>query len=139
LIDSLLGKSPYLAPFARLGKGRSAGIADLRFGNVQHADWAAHRKHEQTVDERLPTPLPQGVPVYLVAAVQTETPAPVRNAWIGDGLVPKASALGEHPRPELTLAVPTSHKRVIAGANHWDLLNHPEVLQHLLNWLKPGS
>jgi alpha-beta hydrolase superfamily lysophospholipase len=31
----LLGISPYVAPFARLGKARSAGITDLRYGNVQ--------------------------------------------------------------------------------------------------------
>jgi pimeloyl-ACP methyl ester carboxylesterase len=135
LIDSLLGKSPYLAPFARLGKARSAGIADLRFGNVQQGDWAAHRKHDQTVDERLPTPLPQGVPAFLVAAVQAQRRDHPRNAWIGDGLVPLASALGEHVNPALALTVPESHTLVLTGANHWDLLNHPGVYQRLLTWL----
>jgi pimeloyl-ACP methyl ester carboxylesterase len=135
LIDSLLGQSPYLAPFARLGKGRSAGISDLRFGNVQQADWSAHRKHDQKVDERLPTPLPQGVQTFLVAAVQAQRTDAARNAWIGDGLVPLASALGEHARVAMALTVPDSHKQVVTGANHWDLLNRPEVYQQLLNWL----
>ncbi len=31
-VDMLFGVSPYVAPFARLGKARSAGITDLRFG-----------------------------------------------------------------------------------------------------------
>ncbi len=136
LIDSLLGQSPYLAPFARLGKTRSAGIADLRFGNVQPADWAAHRKHDQTVDERLPTPLPQGVKTYLVAAVQAQRTDHPRNAWVGDGLVPLDSALGEHAKPALALRVPDSHKRVLTGTNHWDLLNRPEVYRQLLAWLQ---
>ena len=135
LIDSLLGQSPYLAPFARLGKGRSAGISDLRFGNVQQADWSGHRKHDQKVDERLPTPLPQGVQTFLVAAVQAQCADAARNAWIGDGLVPLASALGEHARVAISLTVPDSHKQVVTGANHWDLLNRPEVYQQLLNWL----
>jgi pimeloyl-ACP methyl ester carboxylesterase len=135
LIDSLLGQSPYLAPFARLGKGRSAGISDLRFGNVQQADWSGHRKHDQKVDERLPTPLPQGVQTFLVAAVQAQRTDAARNAWIGDGLVPLASALGEHARVGMALTVPDSHKQVVTGANHWDLLNRPEVYQQLLNWL----
>ena len=139
LIDSLLGQSPYLAPFARLGKARSAGIADLRFGNVQQADWSAHRKHDQKVDERLPTPLPPGVQTYLVAAVQAQRRDDARNAWIGDGLVPLASALGEHARAELALSVRDSHKQVVTGANHWDLLNSPEVYQQLLAWLSPPS
>ena len=135
LIDSFLGKSPYLAPFARLGKGRSAGISDLRFGNVQEADWSAHRKHDQTVDERLPTPLPMAVQTYLVAAVQAQRLDDARNAWIGDGLVPLASALGEHESAAMSLLVPDSHKLVVTSANHWDLLNHAEVYQQLLNWL----
>ena len=136
LIDNLLGKSPYLAPFARLGKARSAGIADLRFGNVQPADCAAHREHGQKVDTRLPTALPQGLPGFLVAAVQAQRKDHPRNAWIGDGLVPQASALGEHARAEMTLAVPDSCKLVVTGTNHWDLLNHPGVYQQLLTWLQ---
>jgi pimeloyl-ACP methyl ester carboxylesterase len=136
LIDSMLGKSPYLAPFARLGKARSAGIADLRFGNVRQGDWAAHRKHDQTVDERLPTPLPQGVPAFLVAAVQAQRRDHPRNAWVGDGLVPLASALGEHANPALALTVPDRHKQVLTGASHWDLLNHPGVYRQLLAWLQ---
>ena len=135
LIDSLLGKSPYLAPFARLGKGRSAGISDLRFGNVQQADWSAHRKHDQKVDGRLPTPLPLGVQTYLVAAVQAQRVDDARNAWIGDGLVPRASALGEHESAAMSLLVPDSHKLVVTNSNHWDLLNHAEVYQQLLAWL----
>ncbi len=135
LIDSLLGKSPYLAPFARLGKGRSAGISDLRFGNVQQADWSAHRKHDQKVDGRLPTPLPLGVQTYLVAAVQAQRVDDARNAWIGDGLVPRASALGEHESAAMSLVVPDSHKLVVTNSNHWDLLNHAEVYQQLLAWL----
>ena len=135
LMDRLLGTRRNRAPLAGRGTGRSAGIADLRFGNVQQADWAAHPKHAQKVDARLPTPLPQGVPCYLLAAVQAQREDAARNAWIGDGLVPQASALGEHARAELTLAVPDSHKHVVTGANHWDLLNHPGVYQQLLGWL----
>jgi pimeloyl-ACP methyl ester carboxylesterase len=139
LIDSLLGQSPYLAPFARLGKARSAGIADLRFGNVQQADWSAHRKHDQKVDARLPTPLPPGVQSYLVAAVRAQDAHDARKAWIGDGLVPLPSALGEHAKAAMALVVPDNHKRVVTRANHWDLLNSPEVYQQLLAWLLPAT
>jgi pimeloyl-ACP methyl ester carboxylesterase len=139
LIDSLLGQSPYLAPFARLGKARSAGITDLRFGNVQAADRSASTKHDQKVDTRVPTPLPPGVPVYLVAAVQAQRAEAARNAWIGDGLVPLASALGEHADGAMALDVPDDHKHIVTGANHWDLLNRPEVYQQLLTWLAPAS
>ncbi|MCU0952979.1 MAG: GPI inositol-deacylase, partial [Burkholderiaceae bacterium] len=60
LVDAALQLSPYVAPFARLGQARSAGITDLRFGNLQHADGAGRDRHAQRVDDRVPTPLPSG-------------------------------------------------------------------------------
>ena len=38
-VDLLLGTTPYSAPLARLGKIRSAGITDLRFGYLLDKDW----------------------------------------------------------------------------------------------------
>jgi hypothetical protein len=31
--------------------------------------------------------------------------------------------------------VPAAHQHVVAGANHWDLLDHPEVAAVLRAWL----
>lgn len=53
----------------------------------------------------------------------------------GDGLVPVDSALGRHPHPALTLAFPPPHQRIVAGADHLDLLDHPEVWTQLRTWL----
>jgi pimeloyl-ACP methyl ester carboxylesterase len=134
LLDSVLDMSPYLAPFARLGRARSAGISDLGFGNLQNGDWQVPA-HAAQQDTRLPTPLPAGMPTYLVAAVQAQQADHARNALIGDGLVPLASALGEHTDPARTLPVPDQHKLVVTGANHWDLLNHAQVGKSLQRWL----
>lgn len=38
-LTAVLGRSAYTAPFARLGKIRSAGITDLRYGNLLDEDW----------------------------------------------------------------------------------------------------
>ncbi len=38
-LQRLVGISPYTAPLARLGMIRSAGITDLRHGNVLDQDW----------------------------------------------------------------------------------------------------
>ena len=135
LVDRLLGVSPYVAPFARLGKARSAGITDLRFGNLQHADWQGRCRHDQRHDDRVPTPLPAGVAVGLVAATTAEHPASLRSALLGDGLVPLSSALGRHRDPALALTVPADHQAVVTGANHWDLLSRPEVYARLRDWL----
>lgn len=137
LVDTLLGFSPYVAPFGRLGRARSAGITDLRYGNLQDADWQGREHHAQKHDDRRPTPLPAGVDAYFVAATRAQAGTGLASTAIGDGLVPLASALGEHRDPALALAVPTSHQRVIEGANHWDLLNRAEVHAQLVAWLGP--
>lgn len=143
-VERLLGISPYAAPFARLGKVRSAGITDLRFGNLQDGDWQHRSRHDQQHDDRLPTPLPAGVDIYLVAATsQPRSGHPVRRAVgrvmgqvVGDdGLVPLASALGQHHDPALALAVPGSRQFVLESASHWDLLGRPEVYARLRAWL----
>jgi len=135
LVDTVLSVSPYVAPFARLGKTRSAGITDLRFGNLQDADWQHRDRHAQKRDDRQPTPLPEGVQSYLVAATTSAQATGLRSATLGDGLVPLASALGEHRDPRLALKVPKSHRMVVTSANHWDVLNRDVVYQQLRAWL----
>ena len=57
----------------------------------------------------------------------------------GDGLVPLASALGDHPEPPYALHVPEADRLVLTGANHWDLLDRPEVAARLAQWLAPAA
>jgi hypothetical protein len=137
-LDQLLGLSPYVAPFARLGKARSAGITDLRFGNLQDADWQGRDRHAQRRDDRRPTPLPAGVDSFVIAATLAETPGQLPHALLGDGLVPLASALGEHRDAGLALQLPRSHRHVIASCGHLDLLCHDAVRSQLLRWLGPA-
>jgi hypothetical protein len=135
LVDGALGLSPYVRPFARLGKGRSAGITDLRYGNLRDADWQGRDRHAQRRDDRLPTPLPRGVATYAVAATLADHPGPLHRAVIGDGLVPLASALGEHRDPALALDIPAARRHVVAACGHLDLLCRDEVVATLRDWL----
>ena len=64
----LLGVSRYSAPLAKLGKIRSAGVTDLRFGSVIDEDWSGRDRFEHGGDPRRPVPLPEGVACYAVAA-----------------------------------------------------------------------
>ena len=134
-VDRVLGLSPYVTPFARLGHARSAGITDLRFGNLQDADWQGRERHTQRHDDRRPTPLPPRVAAYCVAATTAESTQSLRSQVLGDGLVRIASALGHHRNPNLALGVPPSRQRVVTGAHHWDLLSRPEVDAALQEWL----
>ena len=133
LVDSVLGISPYAAPLARLGQTRSAGITDLRFGNVQDADWQDPRARQG--DGRVATPLPAGVRTFLVAATTAASADGWRSATVGDGLVPLASALGRHRNAALALGVPARRCFVATGAHHWDLLDRADVYAKLRTWL----
>ena len=134
-LDMLFGISPYVRPFARLGKGRSAGITDLRYGNLQDADWQGRDRHAQHHDDRRPMPLPVGVQAFAVAATTGDHVGSMRSRVMGDGLVPLASALGEHRRPAMVLGVPEAQRLVLCSANHWDLLDRSEVTEALQRWL----
>lgn len=48
VIDMLLGSTPYSAPLARIGLVRSAGIQDLRHGNVIDEHWGRRRPSAPT-------------------------------------------------------------------------------------------
>ena len=135
-IDRALGLSPYVAPFARLGRSRSAGITDLRFGNVRECDRPGRDRHAQHHDDRPATPLPAGVDSYLLAATTAERASGLQGAVIGDGLVPVDSALGRHRNPSMCLRVPSSHQRLVTGCSHLGLLDNAEVLQQLRAWLQ---
>jgi pimeloyl-ACP methyl ester carboxylesterase len=134
-VDMLFGVSPYVAPFARLGKARSAGITDLRFGNLQPADWQGRDRHSQRHDDRRPTPLPAGVDCFILAATKAAKVGGLHSRVVGDGLVPLASALGEHREPQHTLKVPKHHTRIVTSADHWDLLSREDVYAQLRAWL----
>ena len=128
LIDLLLGVSVYSAPFARLGQIRSAGVTDLRYGYVLDQDWEGRDRFAYVRDHRSSCPLPRGVDCYAVAGTTARTG---KRRLPGDGLVPVDSALGHHRDPRRRLRFPESHRAIIHGASHLDLLDSPEVYAHL--------
>ena len=143
-INVLLEGSPYVAPFSRLGKRRSAGITDLRYGSLVDEDWHGHDRFAHRADERVIVPLPVGARSYAVAAMLSAAPrsqegallenrAPLRDRLLGDGLVPLDSALGRHADP--ARALPFDATWVGYGLGHRDLLTRPEVIEQIEAWL----
>ena len=104
--DQLIAISPYSAPFVKLGKVRSAGITDLRHGASGDAPM-----------------LPKHVRLYAIAART-------------DGLVPIASALGEHTDPARDLRLPKARRWVATGTHHLGLLGSDAVYQRIARWLR---
>ncbi len=133
-LDVLLGISRYSVPLAQLGKIRSAGVTDLRFGNVLDEHWRGRDRFELGVDTRSPLPLPDGIACYAIAGT---TDGESAEKLAGDGLVPVDSALGLHDKPELTLALPEAHKWTAIGVGHLDLLDRAEVYERVRSWLSP--
>ncbi len=134
-IEALLGATPYAAPLARLGKLRSAGITDLRHGNLLHEDWAGHDRFERRGDHRKPVPLPEGVRCFAVATSLGSRSGNLKTRLLGDGLVPLDSALGRHADPARCLRFAPGHQWIGQGIGHLDMLSHPQVYERLLRWL----
>ena len=127
-IDMILTATPFAAPLARVGKIRSAGITDLRHGHPldAHAGSSGRRN----------APLPRGVRCYAIAATAGQRRGDLQDRWLGDGLVPVASALGHHPDPKRDLSFPKSRQWIAYETSHLELLSDPAVADRLLRWLK---
>ena len=134
--DMLIGISPYSAPFVRLGQVRSAGIQDLRHGNLRDADWQ-DLDGNGLADGRTPLPLPRKVTAYAIAvSTQAKRKDEDESRARGDGLVPIDSALGIHPDSAFDLRIPKARQWVGYGINHLELLGSDVVYQQLERWLR---
>ena len=136
-IDVVLSSTPYSKPFAKLGQLRSTGITDLRWGNVLDADWQGKDRFERTPDKRQPLHLPHGIACFTVAATAAAQRSPMADRLIGDGLVPLASALGQHEDPQRYLTFPAAAQTIVYNTHHMELLHSPEVSRQLVAWLTP--
>lgn len=129
-IDLILAATPYSRPFARIAKTRSAGITDLRHGNVIESDW--HAKPS----ERSVSALPDDVQCYAIAATTGKRRSDLRDAVLGDGLVPVASALGKHRSLQRRLRFLPENTWIIYERNHMDLLSDRDVFTNIKSWLQ---
>lgn len=137
-VDVMLGKTPYAAAFARLGQIRSAGVTDLRYGNLTDEDWQGRDRFARAPDTRRPVPLPDGVACYAIAATTAASPGSVKDRLVGDGLVPVASALGRHEDRARSLEFPADRQWVAYETGHLDLLSRHDVYEQIARWLSPS-
>jgi hypothetical protein len=125
-VDALLGVTPYSAPLTRVAAVRSAGITDLRYGNVLDEDWQGIDRFHDAGDHRHPFPLPEPVRCLAIAASKEKT-----GKHFGDGLVSVDSALGLCAGPAHAPLFPNCGQWVGEGLNHWDLLSDPTVYRRI--------
>lgn len=112
------------SPFTGIGRLRSIGIQDLRHGGIGAPNAGL--------------PIVAGRPARLRRCSLHQAIAAGRGGRYprGDGLVPIASALGEHRDPTLrNLRIPKARQYLLAGTGHIGLLSSIEVYQQLRRWL----
>jgi pimeloyl-ACP methyl ester carboxylesterase len=133
-MDLLLESLPYLKPFARLGKIRSAGVTDLRYGNLVDEDWQHSGRFERKGDQRKHIQLPNKIEFFAVAAtIGKETAGSTRI--FGDNLVEVKSALGQHKKTAKNLNFKEENTWIVYENNHLELLSNPKILDKLKTWL----
>lgn len=151
-VDVLLGSTPFSKPFARLTALRSAGITDLRYGNLMDADWQgqvrsqapghaqgpAQAQLRRSRDRRVPVPLPDGIACYAAAAAVAAKRSLAAERLTGDGLVPLRSALGQHDDAQRHLHFAKAAQAIFYRTGHIALLHSPAVTAQLMAWLTPA-
>ena len=134
-IDRILSTNSLTAPLAKLGKIRSAGITDLRYGNLLDSDWQGRDRFELHNDQRQPVALPNGVQCYAIAATRGKQAGDLGDRFFGDGLVPLSSALGHHNDPTRCLQIAPSQQWIAYRMSHIELLKHPDSYAQIKAWL----
>jgi hypothetical protein len=133
-MDLLLSAAPYAEPLARLSRLRSAGINDLRLGNIVSgpaSDAGSHRSPQ--------VGLPDTTRCYAIAANLGPAVGSLKGKLLGDGLVPVDSALGRHHEAARRLAFADDRLAVVHETGHLDLLSSAEVFGLLRQWLHGQS
>ena len=133
-IDRKVAGSPYMAPIANLALVRSAGIMDLREGALVDEDWEDTDSEDAV--RRLPKSiaLPKGVHCHAIAATLSEQDQNSNHDFLGDGLVPIKSALGQHSDPMRSLNFESTHQWTTTSTSHFELLSDREVYAAIRSW-----
>jgi pimeloyl-ACP methyl ester carboxylesterase len=134
-LDVILEAIPYTKPFARLGKIRSAGVTDLRYGNLIHEDWQDNDRFKLKADQRQFIPLPKEIACYSIAACSSKETNTISAKLIGDKLVSIDSALGQHKDPSKSLEFEKKNTWIAYESTHTDLLYNPKIYAKIKDWL----
>lgn len=136
LANTQLLITPYSKPLMRLGNLRSAGIKDLRFGNLLDSDWRDANNPDHTHDTRTPVPQLPHTHYLLIAGTQSiQIPDNPRQAK-HDQLVTVASAWGQsrnnqHHWPDH----PHITRTLLPSITHIPLISTDLTYQKIIEWI----
>lgn len=123
-----------IPPTRLMGQGldkRSAGIQDLRFGNIVDEDWMGQDpRARQRANPHLPQRLRRADHLIILGTVTTDPGHPLARL-IGDALVTSTSASGLFLDGEL---FPGAATRTFPRITHNALAHHPDVYRAINDW-----
>ena len=134
-LEAVLEAVPYAKPFARLAKIRSAGVTDLRYGNLIDEDWQNIDQFKIKGDQRQNIPLPKKVACYSIAGVIGKALTSGSTKLLGDNMVGIKSAFGQHKNLDKNLNFKKENTWVAYENNHLDLLSNPKVYSKIKSWM----
>lgn len=134
-LDVILEAIPYAKPFARLGKIRSAGVTDLRTGNLVDEDWQDSDRFEMQGDQRNNIPLPEHIDCYSIAGISGTASTSKTSHFIGDKMVGVMSALGQHKDPSKDLRFKEENTWISYETTHTNLLSNPKIYTKIKSWM----
>jgi pimeloyl-ACP methyl ester carboxylesterase len=128
-----LSALPETRPFGRFLRRRSAGIRDLRQGSLVDEDWLDRDPDALRAAACTEVPLLDGATHCFVTATVTRSPRHPLGRLIGDYLVLQPSGSGRSRSRRIGFE--DQYGLHVGGANHFALLNHPQVYAKLRDWL----
>jgi pimeloyl-ACP methyl ester carboxylesterase len=135
--DRAMQKIPYTEPLA-VGRWRSAGIKDLRHGNLLEEDLQGDDHGPRRRDNRRVVPLLPDVDYFFAAAtLGTDQRDPI-GYLLGDMLVRLDSAVGSHRDVLRRLEIDPTKCRVFYEKTHFDLLDDERVHRQIVEWFRSG-
>lgn len=123
---------PISAPFGTILETRSAGIVDLRHGYISKDEWEGQDLTSQWGLDRIAAAPLAHAEYHFVACTLGATRHHLLSAVLGDLLVHFSSATGVGRTGPV---VEGALFEYVPSANHFTLLNHPQIGDWIVGWL----
>jgi hypothetical protein len=129
----VLARFPETQPVASFLHTRSAGVKDLGHGVFLADEYHGDDPDEYLDHRRREVPFLSSATYCFVGATITRDRHHPLGHLMGDLMVRYPSASGSNRHRNIPFEL--EHGAHVGGINHFDLLNHPTVYQHLRRWL----